>query len=65
MGEWVVYAKEKNAIMGGASADMISGILADWAFSIAGFHKLSRAFGKSIGFTIGMVLFPGICVEVS
>lgn len=34
--------------------------LVGWVFSIVGFHKLSKAFGKGIGFTIGMVLFPGI-----
>ena len=46
----------------GSALQMIFSLafLVGWVFSIVGFHKLSKAFGKGIGFTIGMVLFPGI-----
>ena len=30
--------------------------LIGWIFSIIGMHKLSKAFGHGVGFTIGMVL---------
>lgn len=31
-----------------------------WVISIIGYHKLSKAFGKGAGFTVGMVLATGI-----
>lgn len=50
------YAAEGSALQMVLSLAFLVG----WVFSIVGFHKLSKAFGKGIGFTIGMVLFPGI-----
>lgn len=35
-----------------------------WIFSIVGYHKLSKAFGKGVGYTIGMTLFPSIFVTI-
>ena len=31
-----------------------------WIISIIGYHKLSKSFGKGVGYTIGMVFFPSI-----
>ena len=46
----------------GSALQMIFSLafLVGWVLSLVGFHKLSKAFGKGIGFTIGMVLLPGI-----
>ena len=46
----------------GSALQMIFSLafLVGWILSLVGFHKLSKAFGKGIGFTIGMVLLPGI-----
>lgn len=35
-----------------------------WGISIVGYHKLSKSFGKGVGFTIGMVLMPSIFLTI-
>lgn len=35
-----------------------------WIISVIGYHKLSKAFGKGVGYTIGMVLFPSIFMTI-
>ena len=34
--------------------------LAGWVICIMGYHKLSKAFGKGAGFTVGLVLLTGL-----
>ena len=35
-----------------------------WIISIIGYHKLSKAFGKGVGYTIGMMIFPSIFMAI-
>lgn len=38
--------------------------LVGWVISIIGYHKLAKAFGKGVGYTIGMILMPSIFVTI-
>lgn len=38
--------------------------LVGWVISIIGYHKLSKAFGKGAGYTVGMILMPSIFVTI-
>lgn len=38
--------------------------LAGWIITVIGYHKLSKAFGKGAGFTVGMVVMPSIFMAI-